>query len=333
MADDPALVCLALVARFHGVAAEPAQLRHTLGLSAPAGAAEVLLAAKRLGLKAKSGRFDLQRAASGRLPLPCMVGLKSEDAAAPDNFAVLAKVEGERFVLHDPVAGRAIVLDLPAMALRSTGLAIFVASRATLANTLARFDFTWFIPALVRYRRLLGEVLIASLVLQLFALVTPLFFQAVVDKVLVHKGISTLTVIGIGLAGAMLFESALSALRTYLLGHTASRIDVELGARLFRHLLGLPLAYFEARRVGDSVARVRELENIRQFLTGPALMSLLDLAFTFVFIGVMLYYSVTLTLVVLASIPLYALLMGTAMPAFRRRLEEKFQRGAENRAY
>ncbi len=333
MADDPALVCLALVARFHGVAAEPAQLRHTLGLSAPAGAAEVLLAAKHLGLKAKSGRFDLQRAVSGRLPLPCIVGLKNEDAAVPDNFAVLAKVEAERFVLHDPVEGRAIVLDLPAMATRSAGVAIFIASRATLANTLARFDFTWFIPALVRYRRLLGEVLIASLVLQLFALVTPLFFQAVVDKVLVHKGISTLTVIGIGLAGAMLFESALSALRTYLLGHTASRIDVELGARLFRHLLGLPLAYFEARRVGDSVARVRELENIRQFLTGPALMSLLDLAFTFVFIGVMLYYSVTLTLVVLASIPLYALLMGTAMPAFRRRLEEKFQRGAENQAY
>ncbi len=333
MADDAALACLALVARFHGVAAEPAQLRHTLGLTADAGAADVLLAAKRLGLKAKAGRLDLGRAVNGLLPLPCIIGLKSEEQPATAGFAVLAKAEGGRFVLHDPGAGRAVMLDLPAMAARITGSAIFIASRASLADTLARFDFTWFIPALVRYRRLLGEVLVASLVLQLFALVTPLFFQAIVDKVLVHKGLSTLTVIGIGLAGAMLFESMLSALRTYLLGHTASRIDVELGARAFRHLLALPLAYFEARRVGDSVARVRELENIRQFLTGPALMSVLDLAFTFVFIAVMLYYSVTLTLVVLASIPLYMVLMATAMPAFRRRLEQKFQRGAENQAY
>jgi subfamily B ATP-binding cassette protein HlyB/CyaB len=155
----------------------------------------------------------------------------------------------------------------------------------------------------------------------------------VVDKVLVHKGLSTLTMIAVGLLACVLFESVLSAVRTYVLAHTTSRIDVELGARLFRHLLALPLAYFEARRVGDSVARVRELEHIRQFLTGPALMSILDLAFAFVFVAVMLYYSVALTVIVLASIPLYVLLMALAMPAFRRRLDEKFARGAENQAF
>jgi subfamily B ATP-binding cassette protein HlyB/CyaB len=210
---------------------------------------------------------------------------------------------------------------------------VFIASRASLAAELARFDFTWFIPAIVKYRRLIGEALVASLALQIFALLTPLFFQVVVDKVLVHKGLSTLTVIAIGLLAAVVFESTLSALRAYVFAHTTSRIDVELGARLFRHLLALPLAYFEARRVGDSVARVRELEHIRQFLTGPALMSAIDMAFAGVFIAVMLYYSPLLTLVVCLAIPCYVALMAGAMPAFRRRLDEKFARGAENQAF
>jgi subfamily B ATP-binding cassette protein HlyB/CyaB len=153
---------------------------------------------------------------------------------------------------------------------------------------------------MVKYRKLLGEVLLVSFVLQLFALVTPLFFQVVMDKVLVHRGLTTLDVIAVGLLVVMLFEVVLSGMRTYVFAHTTSRIDVELGARLFRHLLNLPLAYFQARRVGDTVARVRELENIRQFLTGNAITVVLDLLFSVVFIAVMLLYSGWLTLVVLA---------------------------------
>ena len=153
--------------------------------------------------------------------------------------------------------------------------------------------------------------------LQLFGLVTPLFFQVVMDKVLVHRGMTTLDVLVIGLVIVVVFESVLTALRTYVFSHTTSRIDVELGARLFRHLLQLPLAYFQARRVGDSVARVRELENIRSFLTGNALTLVLDVLFSVVFIAVMLLYSVPLTLIVLASLPLYVglSLAGGAGPA------------------
>ena len=121
-------------------------------------------------------------------------------------------------------------------------------------------------------------MLVVSLFLQLFALVSPLFFQVVMDKVLVHHGLTTLDVLVIGLLVVVVFESVLNALRTYVFSHTTSRIDVELGARLFRHLRRLPLAYFQARRVGDSVARVRELENIRSFLTGNALTLVLDVA-------------------------------------------------------
>src|SRR4030095_3306841 len=163
----------------------------------------------------------------------------------------------------------------------------------------------WFSGPIHKYRRRLGEVLVASFFLQLFALVSPVFFQIVIDKVLVHRSMSTLDVLIIGLVAIGVFESVLAVLRTYLFAHTTNRIDVELGARLFRHLVQLPLAYFQVRRVGDSVARVRELENIRSFLTGNALSVLLDVLFSVVFIAVMLVYSVPLTLIVLVSLPLY----------------------------
>jgi subfamily B ATP-binding cassette protein HlyB/CyaB len=180
---------------------------------------------------------------------------------------------------------------------------------------------------------LLGEVLLVSFALQLFALVTPLFFQVVMDKVLVHHGLTTLDVIAAGLLGIMLFESALSGLRSYVFAHTASRIDVELGSRLFRHLINLPLAYFQARRVGDSVARVRELENIRSFLTGNAITLLLDVLFSVVFVLVMFYYSGWLTLIVLMSLPLYVLVSLFVTPLLRARLQDSFTRGAENQAF
>jgi subfamily B ATP-binding cassette protein HlyB/CyaB len=189
------------------------------------------------------------------------------------------------------------------------------------------------VPALVKYRRIFAEVLVASLVLNLFALLTPLFFQVVMDKVLVNRVMSTLVVITVGLLAVVVFEAVLSGLRTYILAHTTSRIDVELGARLFRHLLALPIAYFEARRVGDSVARVRELENIRGFLTGQALSSVLDVAFSVVFLAVMFWYSPWLTMIVGVSLLLYVLVSVGLTPMLRLRLDQKFARGAENQAF
>jgi hypothetical protein len=248
-------------------------------------------------------------------------------------FFILARVDADQFLIQDPCAERPQVLSIAEFAARWTGELILFTSRASLAGELAKFDFTWFIPAVVKYRKLLGEVLLVSFVLQLFALVTPLFFQVVMDKVLVHRGLTTLDVIAIGLLVVMLFEVVLSGIRSYVFAHTTSRIDVELGARLFRHLLNLPLAYFQARRVGDTVARVRELENIRQFLTGNAITLVLDLLFSVVFIGVMLLYSGWLTLVVVLSLPCYVLLSVGITPLLRARLHEKFNRGAENQAF
>jgi len=328
------LAALCLVARLHQVAAEPAHLAHQLGWapSHQPSLTDLLVAAKHLGLKAKLTRTTVDRLPLS--PLPALAVLRDETGI--QRTVVLAQCDGQRVLFQDPSGavqgGRPVIEPLSVFASQWTGNLILITSRASLAGDLAKFDFSWFIPSLVKYRKLFGEVLVVSLFLQLFALVSPLFFQVVMDKVLVHKGLTTLDVLVIGLLVMVVFESVLTTLRTYVFSHTTSRIDVELGARLFRHLVGLPLAYFQSRRVGDSVARVRELENIRSFLTGNAITLVLDLMFSVIFIAVMLAYSVPLTLIVLVSLPLYVLLSLTLLPILRARLNEKFARGAENQA-
>ena len=328
------LRALCVIARLHHVAADPVHLAHRLGWapSHEASTDDLLLAARELGLKAKLSSTTAERLSHAALPALALV----VDDDGSRQTVVLAQCDGKRVLFQDPSGhiqgGRPVIEPLAAFANRWSGDLILVTSRAALAGELARFDFSWFIPSLVKYRRLFGEVLVVSLFLQLFALVSPLFFQVVMDKVLVHRGFTTLDVLVIGLSVVVLFESLLTVLRTYVFSHTTSRIDVELGARLFRHLLSLPLSYFQARRVGDSVARVRELENIRSFLTGNALTLLLDVAFSVIFIAVMFIYSVPLTLIVLVSLPLYVALSLVVVPILRTRLNEKFARGAENQA-
>jgi subfamily B ATP-binding cassette protein HlyB/CyaB len=236
-------------------------------------------------------------------------------------------------LIQDPLDGRPVVVGRGAFEAAWDGRLVLFQRRAGLADPSPRFDLGWFLQAMLKYRWLLGEVLVASLFLQIFALVTPLFFQVVIDKVLVHNALTTLDVLVVGLVTVSIFEAVLGGLRTYVFSHTTNRIDVELGARLFRHLVALPLAYFEARRAGDSVARVRELENIRSFLTGSTLTLVVDLFFTFVFLAVMLYYSLLLTAVVIGAFPFYIALSAALTPIFRHRLDEKFARGAENQAF
>lgn len=253
----------------------------------------------------------------------------------PDNqgaFFILAKVSGTKALLQRPGEAPQEMSIAELVAMWSGTLLLATTAEKSIGDERA-FDITWFIPAVAKYRRLFGEVLVASFFLQLFALVTPLFFQVVVDKVLVHRGLTTLNVLVIGMLGIIIFETLLGGLRTMLLSHTTSRIDVELGARLFRHLLALPVSYFESRQTGQTVARVRELENIRDFITGSAVTVTMDLLFTFVFFAVMWYYSPTLTLIVLASIPFYIGLSVCITPALRKRIEERFQRGAANQAF
>lgn len=323
---DTGLACLVMLARFHQIAADPDQLAHRFKISGePLGKTEILLAARHLGLQAKAVTSSMDRL--DRTPLPALAVDRS------GGHFILARFDADKVLIHDPRVERPQVISRDELLVRWGGELILFTSRASLIGEMAKFDFSWFIPAVVKYRKLLGEVLLVSFVLNLFALVTPLFFQVVMDKVLVHRGLTTLDVIAVGLLVVSIFEVILSGLRSYVFAHTTSRIDVELGARLFHHLLHLPLGYFQARRVGDSVARVRELENIRAFLTGNSITVVLDVLFSVVFLGVMLYYSGWLTLVVLASLPLYFVIALLVTPLLRARLHEKFNRGAENQAF
>jgi ATP-binding cassette, subfamily B, bacterial HlyB/CyaB len=323
-ADDSGLAALVMLLRCHGIGAESGQIRHRCG-TATIGITEMLRCAKELGLKARAPTTNWDRLAS--TPLPGIAALRD------GGFLIIGKVAEDKVLIQHPSSPRPESMTRAQFETVWDGRLVLMARRAKLSDLTRRFDITWFLGAIHKYRHLLGEVLVISFFLQLFALVTPLFFQVVIDKVLVHRSLSTLDVLMIGLVAIALFEGILGTLRTYLFAHTTNRIDVELGARLFRHLMALPIAYFQARRVGDSVARVRELENIRQFLTSSALTLVIDLFFTFVFLAVMFFYSPLLTFAVLGAFPFYIGISAGATPLFRKRLDEKFRRGAENQAF
>lgn len=323
---DSGLLCLLIMARFHGVPADGAQLHHQFGeTSHVLSEADLLRAAIHLGFRAARIRSSWNEL--GCAPLPAIA--KMTDG----RYVVIAKVEADKVLVQDPLGERPLIIPRTEFQAIWSAELVLITKRAGLRQQDMRFDLSWFIPAMVKYRRLLGEVLLASFVLQLFALLTPLFTQVVIDKVLVHKGFTTLHVLAIGMVALAVFDALLGGLRTYLFAHTTNRIDVGLGAQLFRHVLSLPLTYFEARRVGDTIARVRELEHIRQFLTSNSITVLLDVVFTVVFLVVMWFYSTSLTLIVLSSMPLYAILSFVITPLIRARLNEKFNRGAENQSF
>jgi subfamily B ATP-binding cassette protein HlyB/CyaB len=322
-------VCLALIAAHYRIPLDAQQAAHELGLGRrPAAAADIVRAAQRAGLRARL----LTGQSAERLkscPVPCIV------SDVDGRFlVVLQRLPGGQLRIGDPNSRSQRAETVEDLAARWSGDIIQITRRwGGPGAEPADFGFKWFLPSLWRYRKPLAHVLIASLFVQLFALATPLLFQVVIDKVLVHKGLSTLIVIVSGLVLIAIFDSLLQFLRSYTLTHTASRIDVELGSRLFDHLLRLPLGYFETRPTGQTVARVRELETIRGFLTGQGLSSVIDLLFIFVFFAVLFAYSVTLTLIVLASIPLYVAIAVLVRPVLRDKINERFNTGAASQQF
>ena len=326
---DSGLAGLALISGYYRIAAEPTQLRHQLALSGRlAGTEDLVRGGNLLGLRSRILR-NAKPERFAALPLPALIGLMD------GGFAVLAAGSSkERLRLIDPIVHSAREGSAEEIGALASGDIVLVTRRLGGTGVDPKtFGFQWFLPSLLRYRRPLTQVVTASLFVQLFALATPIFFQLVVDKVLVHKGMSTLIVLIIGMVTLGLFESVLQFLRAYTLSHTTNRIDVELGRRLFHHLFRLPLAYFETRPAGQTMARVRELETVRSFLTGQGLTSLLDLVFTVVLFIVMFIYSTALSLAVLATIPVYLLIAMLIRPFLREQINEKFNRGAQSQQF
>ncbi len=196
-----------------------------------------------------------------------------------------------------------------------------------------KFGFHWFMPELLKHKRLWQEILLASLVIQLIALATPLFTQTIIDKVVVHRTQSTLIVIAIGMALFALFSAGLSWLRQYLVLHTGNRVDAVLGAAVFDRLFKLPPLYFQHRPTGVIAARLHGIETIREFIASAAVTLILDCPFLLIFVAIMFYYSVTLTLVALAMLTVIVIMSLVVAPLFQARLQEQFQLGARNQAF
>ncbi|VAX12631.1 cyclolysin secretion ATP-binding protein [hydrothermal vent metagenome] len=321
---DSGLACLLFLAHYFGVPADAEQLQHEFAEHGkPLDEVALLRMARHIGFKASAVDSEWPRLSA--IALPAIT--RQHDGRS----VVIVRAEDEKVLIHDPAEPRPLTLPRDIFEQAWSGRLILFILRASSRPGERKFDFSWFVPAIIKHRKLLGEVLLAPFFIQLFALLMPLFFQVVIDKVLEHKGMMTLQVLAIGMLTLTLFDVLLSGLRTYIFSHTSSRIDVVLGAQLFRHFLRLPIAYFETRRVGDTVARVRELESIREFLTLSSVTLVIDLFFTIVFLVVMYFYSPLLTLVVALSA--YLILSVIITPIIRARLHEKFNRGAENQAF
>ena len=312
------------------IAVDPDQLRHGLGHDRPIAADDLLRLAKRQdGVKAR--RLMAKPEDLAQMPLPAL-------ANGPSGWFIIARVAGDEVLIQPPVPNLAAGQPGAARIARSaladlwSGELLLVTTRESLGAVSRAFDVSWFIPQIVKYRRLIGEVLLITLAINLLGLASPLFFQNVIDKVLVHNTLDTLTILVIGYGVVSVWETLFGWLRTRLYSETSQKIDVELGAKLFRHLLGLNLAYFESRRVGDIAMRVRQLETVREFLTNASLTVLIDPLFTIVFLVVMFVYSAKLFLIAVLAIPAYVAVALFITSPLRARIEEKFERAAANNA-
>ena len=271
---DTGLACFAIMANYFEKPISLDQIKHKYDRqNSYFEEYELLQLAKEFSFKAKFQESTWERL--NKINLPAIA--QSKDGT----YFILGKCDEEKALIQDPAgSNKPQVLSKEEFANRWNGRLLMMTCREFINGKNRKFDISWFIPAVVKYRKLFGEVILASFFLQLFALVSPLLFQVVIDKVLVNRGLSSLDVLMVALICIGIFETLLGALRTYTFSHTTTRVDVELGASLFKHLIRLPLSYFGCRRVGDTVARVHELENIRNFLTGSTLTLIIDFFFT-----------------------------------------------------
>ncbi|QVL52894.1 MAG: peptidase domain-containing ABC transporter [Cyanobium sp. M30B3] len=260
-----------------------------------------------------------------RLQVPAMVPWK-------EGFAVVRAADARGMVLASPRDGWVELSPAQIEATYPEGIEVLLVERSS-STPEQRFSFAWFWPALQRHRGILLQVLVASFVVQLFSLANPLLIQVIIDKVISQRSLDTLQVLGIALVVVTVLEGLIGALRTFLFTETTNRLDLRLGAEVIDHLLRLPLSYFDRRPVGELGTRVAELEKIREFLTGQALTTLLDTAFSVIYIVVMVFYSWLLTLIALCVLPIQVGLTVLGAPLFRRQYRDAAQENARTQSH
>jgi subfamily B ATP-binding cassette protein HlyB/CyaB len=304
----------------------------------PCSGTTLIAAARAAALRIKA--VKLQPARIERMVFPLLVGLKqvhAEETSAA--VGIVTGAAGDKVVLFRAGSNAAVTLSAAQFANEVDGMAWLVAPQAEAAvdpdapGAMRRFGFGWFVPELLKHKQVWRDVLLASLTLQLIALATPLFTQAIIDKVVVHRTQSTLIAIGIAMAIFTVFTSLLAWVRQYLVLHTGNRVDAVLGAAVWEHLLKLPLRYFEHRPTGVVAARLHGVENIREFVSGAAVSLVLDLPFLLICLGVMLWYSVTLTMIVVVILAVIGIVSVVVAPVFQKQLSEQFTMSARNQAF
>ena len=325
--QDTGMASFLIVSNFLGVNVTEEQMSHST-TNIQMDEIALLNFAKQLHLKAKMVKCEYDRLRE--INTPVIAKNKNGD------FFIIVKsnrdMQNEKIMVMNPDKGIPELMKLEELNEIWDRTAIIITKKGIIDRE-AAFGFKWFIPTIMKFKTEFMQVLLAVFIIQIIGLLTPVMTQVVVDKVLVHNSRSTLMVLAIGIAISYIFELILGLAKNYVFTHTTNRIDVILSSRLFKHLFSLPLRYFESRRTGDTVARVRELDSIRNFLTGTPLSALIDLLFIFVYIVVLFFYSVPLTWIVIASIPVFALVSLVITPLFKKRLDEKFNAGAETQSY
>jgi ATP-binding cassette subfamily B protein len=264
-------------------------------------------------------------AAATRLITPCLVPWK-------EGFAIATASNGAGLRLASPAEGWVQLSPAQLAEQYPEGLELLLLERS-IDTPEQTFGPGWFWPALKRYRGMLLQVLLASFVVQLFSLANPLLIQVIIDKVISQRSLDTLQILGMALVVVTLMEGVIGSLRTFLFTDTTNRIDLRLGAEVIDHLLRLPLGYFDRRPVGELGTRIAELEKIRNFLTGQALITLLDAAFSVIYIIVMTIYSWLLTLIALAVLPIQVALTLLGAPLFRRQYRQAAEENARTQSH
>ncbi|MCT4507297.1 MAG: type I secretion system permease/ATPase [Tepidibacter sp.] len=312
---------LIIISQMNHVNLNEDQINHTFALEGKdVNEEDIIRICKKVGLKAKVTNKKYEKVI--QYPLPALIEMKD------GGFIVLAKADEEKVLVLDPLKQGPQEMTKEEFEEIWTGKIILVKNKDFRMRQI-KFGIKWFIPSILKYKKSFMNVLIAAFTIQIIGLVSPLIIQVIIDKVLVHKAFTTLKVLMIGLCIIITFEMFMSLAKNYVFTHTTNKIDVILSSRLFNHLFRLPLRYFETRRVGATIARVREVENIRQFLTGAPLSSILDVLFLVVYVVVMYMYSTKLTNIVLLSLPIFAIISLIITPLFKNQLKEKFEFGAE----
>lgn len=324
--QDSGLACFMIVMKFHGIpiTKEQADSLAVLDGGQKAGEIEIIQSAKALKMRAKLCRLKINKL--GNITAPIIAKNKNGE------FFIIAKSKEEDFMVLFPDKIQPEVLSKEELAQIWDGTSVLITKKG-IVDREAVFSFKWFIPTILKFKKEFIQVLLAVFIIQILGILTPVMTQVVVDKVLVHRSISTLNVIVIGISIVYVYELIFGLSKNYVFTHTTNRIDVMLSYKLFKHLFALPLKYFESRRVGETVARVRELDSIRNFLTGTPLSSMIDLVFIIVYIVVLFCYNKMLTIIVICSIPVYAILSAIVTPLFKKRLDEKFETGANTQSF